>query len=311
MIWPPGKRMPLPPIPFLFAFGLIAGACETEQAARRAGAVRVAVSPDDSIQRGLAKGEAPENARDYAVSYTKFIVSIGNVRLGHSTFESDFSSGRTTLIDFVRLGEPSAEIARFDDVPSGEWSEFSFDTPRPKEGVHLVEVTAADAVVMIENGWTHWIEGTVGRPVAEGGALEFIVQTAVPTSFSRCERDGEPGVNVVQDQTTTALITMHGDHLWFTSFATGIEGQIERRTAWILQADQNRDGAVTTEELASLDATEVFTTELGYSLDGPPAGVTIETALDFVRAQLVTQGHFKGEGECIWQLEDASRSGSE
>jgi hypothetical protein len=93
---------------------------------------------------------------------------------------------------------------------------------------------------------------------------------------------------------------------WFNSFPTGSEASIERRAAWILEADADGDGRVSTEDLVALDATEVFTTQLGYSLDGAPDGITIDNALDFVRAQLATQGHFKGEGECIWQFDGAT-----
>jgi hypothetical protein len=35
-----------------------------------------------------------------------------------------------------------------------------------------------------------------------------------------------------------------------------------------------------------------------YSLTGAP--FAIDTAWDFVLAQLKTQGHFQGEGECLW-----------
>ena len=52
------------------------------------------------------------------------------------------------------------------------------------------------------------------------------------------------------------------------------------------------------EDLAQIDASVLFTSELGYSLNVPFEGFPIETALDFVRAQLATQGHLNGEGTC-------------
>jgi hypothetical protein len=69
----------------------------------------------------------------------------------------------------------------------------------------------------------------------------------------------------------------------------------------MVAADQDGDGRVSTEDLAALDTTTLFPSG-EYDLGGNPLGDEhpIETALDFVRAQLATQGHFRGEGECVW-----------
>jgi hypothetical protein len=284
--------------------GLLA-ACEEDQRAEQ-GKLRVSLRAEDTITDGLSVGNDEENTRDYAVSYTKFIVAVGKLRLGQATSGKQLASDAVYLVDLKQVGEQAVELAEFGGVRAGEWDQFAFETPAAADSTEALDVAPGDAQDMIDHGWTYWIEGSVQRPQADGGPVDFVIQTAVPTLFKDCELDGEPGVTVIADQTATGDITIHGDHIWFNSFPTGSEGSVERRAAWLLEADRDGDGKVSTEDLAALDATEVFTTQLGYSLDGAPEEIPIDSALDFVRAQLATQGHFRGEGECIWHFEGAS-----
>lgn len=269
------------------------------------GSVRISLRAEETITAGLSTGSGVENTKDYAVSYSKFIVAVGHVQLGRAR-GGEVESEVVHIVDLKRVGEQGVEIAKFESLRAGEWDEFAFETPAAARDAVALEVDAEDAELMREQGWTYWIEGTVERPAASGGPVDFVIQTTVPTLFYDCERDGEFGLTVVADQTATGDITIHGDHIWFNSFPTGSEGSVERRAAWLPQADVDGDGKVSSEDLAKLDATQVFTTELGYSLDGAPQEIPIESALDFVRAQLATQGHFRGEGECIWRYGEAA-----
>jgi hypothetical protein len=269
------------------------------------GTIRVNLKAEETITEGLSTGAEEENTKDYDVSYSKFIVTIGRVELGQASSGRQRKDETLYVVDLTQIGEEGVEIARFENVPPGQWDEFGFETAAATPGTKAIEVSSADAQEMVEHGWTYWIEGTVARPLAQGGPVDFVIQTDVPTSFYNCRHDGEPGLSAVENRTTSGDVTIHGDHLWFNSFPTGSEGSVERRAAWIVQADTDGDGKVSTEDLAALDATEVFTTQLGYSLDGPDE-IVIDNALDFVRAQLATQGHFMGEGECIWRFEGAT-----
>jgi hypothetical protein len=285
----------------MLVLSVLVHGCRSDDAAGT-GQVRVQLGAEETISEGISKGEGVENARDYAVSYAKFLIAIGNVQLGKSSTGQQLQDKNVYIADLKQLGVQGVQLASFDDVSAGQWDEFGYELVLPDANTRaLGNVSQSDLQQMVDNGWTYWIEGTVARAQAEGGPVTFVLQTAVPTLFDRCGIDGQPGLAVVADGTATGTITIHGDHLWFNSFPTGSEGTVERRTAWLVAADLDKDGKVSTEDLAALDATEVFTTSLGYSLDGAP--VVIESALDFVRAQLATQGHFKGEGECIWHFE--------
>ena len=282
----------------LVAFGLMVSAC-SDDAAVGSGKVRVQLEAEETITQGLSKGDGVEDARDHAVSFSKYLVAVGHVQLGKPG--KTLADQSVYVADLKQVGAQGVQLGSFDDVAAGQWSEFGYELVVPDANARALDgVSSDDLQQMIDNGWTYWIEGTVERAAADGGPVDFVLQTAVPTLFDHCGLDGQPGLAVTESG-ATATITFHGDHIWFNSFPTGSEGTVERRTAWLLAADTDGDGKVSTEDLAALDATEVFTSGLGYSLDGAP--VVIESALDFVRAQLATQGHFKGEGECIWHYE--------
>jgi hypothetical protein len=110
------------------------------------------------------------------------------------------------------------------------------------------------------------------------------------------------GVAVVSSASTPVAVTIHGDHLWFNSFPSGAESTVERRAQWMVDCDVDHDGHVTEAELRATPAARVFTTLDHYDLAGSPTvdGHGIQTAWDFVRAQMSTVGHFQGEGECPW-----------
>lgn len=278
---------------------LMAAACG-DGADHGHGSVRVQLEAESTIADGLEQGDDVHDARDYGVTYSKFLVAVGHITLGRDGQE--VHDEHVYIADLKQVGTEGIELTVFEDLEAGQWHEFGYSTPAAGASAEPLQgVSDEDAQEMIEHGWTYWIEGTVHRPEDEGGPVDFTIQTDAETEFHDCRADGELGVAVPEDRTATAIISLHGDHLWFNGFNLGSEETIERRTGWIIEADLDEDGLVTTEELAQADASEVLA---GYDLTGAPGGAEhpIETALDFARAQLATQGHFKGEGECVWSF---------
>jgi hypothetical protein len=258
------------------------------------GTLRVQLSAEETITEGLAAGPAQEDTRDYSVSYTKFLAVIGRVKLARSGRHDPFADDSVYIADMRQVGAEGLALVQLADVPAGQWDQFSFETPLAVAGAKVLPgVAPGDAQLMIERGLTYWIEGSVAGPERP---VSFVFQLAVPTLFADCESNGEPGVAVGEGGISTATITLHGDHLWFDSFPTGDESTVTRRAAWLVQADRDGDGMVSTSDLASVRAEDVFPSSLGYNLSG--SGGPIVNALDFVRAQLATQGHLNGEGDC-------------
>jgi hypothetical protein len=67
---------------------------------------------------------------------------------------------------------------------------------------------------------------------------------------------------------------------------------------WTVGEERDTDGEITREDFEAATNTEELFPTPTYVLTGSP--LEINNAWDFVRAQLGTQGHIFGEGECEW-----------
>ena len=272
-------------------------ACSNEVGGGK-GDLSVLLASEETITNGLAVGTGEEDSQDYAVRFTKYLVAIGRVHVAKANGADRVADDTVYVANMQGVSESGLELVTFEDLSAGQWPEFGFATPVPTAGaMSLAGTSEADAAQMIERGWTYWIEGVVERPEAEGGPVQFVLQTPVSTEYYDCAVDNQPGVAVTNGP-STATITLHGDHIFFNAFPGGNEGVIQRRAGWLVEADVDGDGRVVTEDLAKIDASTLFTSEKGYSLNVPFPDFPINTALDFVRAQLATQGHLNGEGGC-------------
>lgn len=270
----------------------------------------VLLDAEDSITEGLDPGTEPENVvDDWTVRFSKYVMSIGDLRFERTATSSALGSGEVTVVDLAALPASGVELTRFEMVSVGRWDVFEYAVVRPSDGARPHEsVSGEDFEAMIENGWTHLIEGTLESPSGQScppdeacrpaPRLSFRFAASVETRFGPCQaEDGLAGVTITAGG-GIASITIHGDHVFFDRFPSGAE-VVRRRAQWLADADTDGDDAVTPEELMAIDAAALFPSAT-YDLAG--AGIPIETAWDFVRAQLSTQGHFQGEGECPWTL---------
>ncbi len=278
------------------------------------GDVRVLLGAESSITEGLDPGSELEDVADgWSVRFSKYVVAIGHVRLVRSTAALEAHDDGVTVIDLAALPPSGLELARFEALEVGRWDHFEYATPRAgADAIRHESVSEADFEAMVAGGWTHLVEGTLESPEGQScppdgecrpaARLTFRIAAEVETLFGPCEaEDGLPGVTVTEAGSTVS-ITLHGDHVFFDAFPSGAE-VIERRAQWLANADTDADGAITPEELMALDAAAIFPSDT-YNLAG--AAIPVETAWDFVRAQLATQGHFQGEGECPWELDGVS-----
>lgn len=275
------------------------------------GDVQLFLEAEGTITDGLEPGTAEENVVDgWTVSYSQFVIAIGDVRLGRSATAGEQHSAEILVIDLASLPASGTELATFGPIDAARWDLLGFATPAATAAaVRDESVPAVDYEAMIAGGCTYLVRGAITSPTGQscppGGACEaataidfdFCIPAA--TTFSSCTSpDGAPGLAVPAGGTVNGSITIHGDHLWFNAFPTGGEGTIERRAQWLADCDTNHDGLVDRAELEAIDAAALFTTARHYSLAGAP--LAIDDAWDFVVAQVSTQGHFQGEGECVY-----------
>jgi hypothetical protein len=274
-----------------------------------AGAVQVFTEPEDSIPEGLEPGDGEENIADgWAVSYERFLITIGNVRAARSDASETLADPAVYVLDLRNAPAGGYIIAELAEVSAVRWDRFGFDLPNAAAGARALAPTAdADAAFMIDAGYSIYFEGTISKADGEscppgGGAcapapeIGFAWGFSAGTSFDDCAtEDGEPGFAVPSGGTVQVKPTIHGDH-WFFSSITAGEEITKRYAQYIADADLDQDGETTLDELRMVQASDVFPSPQ-YNLAGALGG-PVNTAFDYVLAQARTLGDYQGDGEC-------------
>jgi hypothetical protein len=290
------------------------------------GSLSVLLEPEDTIVEGIEAGDSGETIQDgWAVAFEKYIVAIGHVDVHLATDESiDAEADDIFAVDLTQIDGSGLELWTLDGLQEGRW-QLSYETAGAVHGaVPHESVSMADFDSMVESDFTYLIDGTLTKsdgkscpPSAlanvgdrepngeksgdndcyDAPEVRFTFGAPAETLFGKCGIDGVPGVAITADQTQSVALTIHGDHIFFNGFPTGSEGGVMRLAQWLADCDLDLDGTVTREELEAIMPAEL--PELDperYQLGGAP--IEVETMYDYVSAQLKTQGHFQGEGEC-------------
>jgi hypothetical protein len=266
------------------------------------GNLSVVLAAEETISDGLEAGSGDENILDgFDVRFDRYIVAIGDVAMSQVGGANPQSSSALAVADFTSLPSTQPELTAFNGIATGQYTSFGFETPPPFDGViNINDVETEDIDAMVTNGWSYVIEGTITQ-VSDGATKRFLIEADVPTVYTDCARDGmEPGVNVAGNSSVD--ITLHGDHIFFNGFPEE-EGNVVRLAQWLWDIeDRDTNGVLTQSDFEAA-------TDVGSLFPSPPAGeyeltggpiTPISSAWDFIRAQLGTQGHIFGEGECEW-----------
>lgn len=300
------------------------GACSDEP---REGTLTVLLEAEETITGGLEPGEEGENIRDgWQVLFESYLLVVGDIDLHFASDESlKAEAGELFAVDLVSLPPSGLPLWTFEGLRAGRW-EFNYATSGAAHGaVPHDSVDEADFNRMVNGDWTYLISGRLtqagGRlcpparlakpgagAMVEGGAnaggdpcysnpqISFKFGVSAETRFGPCEVDGIPGVSVAAGGTQSAAITIHGDHLFFNSFPEGDEGGVMRLAQWLADSDLNLDGNVVREELESIQVADLPEIDGRYHTGG--SLLELDNMWTYVRAQLKTQGHMDGEGEC-------------
>ncbi|NNK07021.1 MAG: hypothetical protein HKP50_06910 [Myxococcales bacterium] len=287
-------------VAWLAAFSLSCGSSSTGGSG--SGNLSVVLAAEETISDGLDAGSGDENILDgFDVRFNRYIVAIGNVAMSQVGGANPQSSSVLAVADFTSLPSTQPEVTAFNGIATGQYTRFGFETPPPSNGVLNVNgVATEDIDAMVANGWSYIIEGTITQ-VSDGVTKSFLIEADVPTVYSDCALDGmEPGVNVAGNSSVD--ITLHGDHIFFNGFPEE-EGNVMRLAQWLWDIeDRDSNELLTrTDFEAATDVGSLFPSPPSgaYELTGGPI-TPLSSAWDFIRAQLGTQGHIFGEGECEW-----------
>ena len=290
------------------------------------GSLRVLLESEDVIVDGLQAGDDVENIQDgWSASFEKYIVAIGDIDMHLSVDESvDVEAADIFVVDLTEV--PSGGLALWEvaDMPEGRW-EFNYSTLGAADGSTRHEsVSEEDYNAMVANDWTYWIDGvltngngqscppkalaTPGDKAPNGNksgdndcydasAIRFTFGASAETTFGPCEIDEVTGFAITANGTQTVAATIHGDHIFFNGFPEGSEGGTTRLAQWLADCDLNLDGTVTKDELEAISPSQLPEIDERFQLGGSPI-TPLNDMYDYVTAQLKTQGHFQGEGEC-------------
>jgi hypothetical protein len=291
-----------------------------------AGSLTALLEAEDVIVDGIEAGEGAENIRDgWSVTFDRYIAVVGALDLHLSTNEDvDVEAPEVFAVDIVQVPAAGLGLWQLDGLSAGRL-EFYYSTPGASDGaLRHSSVSEADFAEMVANDWTYLIDGTLRSstgqscppaalaapgarvpngnvsgvsPCYDAAAVRFVVGANAETFYGPCEVDDVPGVAVTANGSTTVAMTLHGDHIFFNGFPEGAEGGVTRLAQWLADCDLNLDGTVTEDELQAIAPAQLAELDDRFQLGGSPI-TPLDTMYTYFLAQLKTQGHFQGEGEC-------------
>ena len=313
----------------LVALVLAAGACAEDDDGQGSGSLGISLDAEDTIIDGIPAGEDVEDILDgWRVDFARYIAAIGPITITRITDQDvERVAPETYVVDLAALDAQGLPLWTLDDLSASEW-QLSFETPgaADAEPMRHDSVNEADFEALVDDNATYLIEGTLskndgvscppeslaepgdasaigmnngGDPCYENPSVSFTLLAAAETVYGPCEADGMEGFSVTEGGTTNVALTIHGDHVFFNGFPQGDEGGIMRLAQWLADCDLDLDGEVTRAELERIAPSDLAELDHRYDLTIPFDELDpVEDMWTYIRAQLKTQGHFQGEGEC-------------
>jgi hypothetical protein len=274
-----------------------------DETAAGSGSLTLSATGEDAAKDGFPfeeDGEAIAFADDWTVSFSKVLVSVGNIRLEGDDGKVAFDSDEHYLVD-LHAGDP--ELGTFDALGARRWDRLSYEILPAASGMtNLSGVASADVKAMVDGGYNYWLEGTAQKGDA---SFTFAWGLANPTSNTNCTNgsDDTQGVIIRDNATTEAELTFHFDHLFWSTLGTE---EAELRFEAIAAAGRD-DGDISWEDLEAqqlaslvgLDG-EPLVDEKGEPIVYNPGSVRLasQNLASFILASASSMGHLNGEGLC-------------
>ncbi|MDX2087406.1 MAG: hypothetical protein SFX73_06140 [Kofleriaceae bacterium] len=266
------------------AFVLFLAAC-----GEGSGTLVSTVYGEEFIEEGI-----PSNVFEdgWAVSFDKFLVSIGNVAGKAGEGGDEVGDPAFHVVDISQAsGGEGFELASV-DAPGGYYDHYGYQLVSIATATAL-NVDEADVTAMKNAGYSIWVKGSATK----GGVTKtFDWGFAFKYTFAHCDLGG-----AVDGNALVAQATIHADHLFYDDAVSD-----EPNVAFQLIADADgaagaaADGAITMDELAAVDIRGEERYQVG-SLEHP-SGEAITNLRRYIEVQSITLGHINGEGHCEDQL---------
>jgi len=277
------------------------------------GDIQIYVQPEWTLLNGISPGDDEENIRDgWAVSYSDFVLSIGEITVGKSGQPPKYGMATHYLVDLKNTPQAGQLVAEFTGVPSGHWDRVGYALPAASSSSEaLGAVPLNHQALMKDEGLAVYTRMTFTKTT--GQRCPYLVGTADPADPARpcaaateltadwslpfpsradgCQTELETGLTVPDGGTAAVKLTIHSDHFFFTAFRhTGVTRLVQH----LIDADLDADGEITLEELDAVPVTVLSTTI--FDLSTIPD--QLNTLLDYVRWATITLPHYQGDGGC-------------
>ncbi|PKN23989.1 MAG: hypothetical protein CVU65_13025 [Deltaproteobacteria bacterium HGW-Deltaproteobacteria-22] len=270
------------------------------------GNIQIYVEPEWTLINGISPGDDEENIRDgWAVDYSDFILSIGEVTVGRSGEPPKYGMAKHYLVDLKNTPLSGQLIAEFTDVASGQWDRVGYALPAASGASEDLGTVPADkAAMMKDHGLAVFTRMTFtksdgqrcdpadpARPCTAATGLSAAWELPFPSRADGCGTELETGLTVPSGGTAAVKLTIHADHFFFTAFRhTGVTRLVQH----LIDADLDADGEITLAELDAVPITVLSTTI--FDLSTVPE--ELNTLLDYVRWATITLPHYQSDGGC-------------
>ena len=285
----------------------------------------VVVAGEETISEGLTPGSEEESINDgWTVLFDRYVATIGKPTLGNAAGET-FQDPKMLVVDLTQLSESGTPLFTVDGL-AGERYSFGYRVGADAAATKTDLVNQADYDRQIAEGFSYQVAGMLmkadgqscppaslsstdktpngnmnanGDPCYDAPSVSFAMDFTESGDFGPCEIDEQEGVAIPEEGTQTASIVLHGDHLFFNGFVED-EDSVMRLAQFLADCDLNLDGMVTEAELMMIAPSDLAEFDSRYELASNPISKPLTTMMDYLSAQVATQGHFQGEGECAY-----------
>ncbi|MCY1054849.1 hypothetical protein [Nannocystis sp. SCPEA4] len=247
---------------------------------------------------GVFGGSGAHQIRDgWSVEYQKLLVSLGTVTL-RRTDDGDHEVVARVIVDLQGVPDDGVLIDHVDGRGGPASVDFTLPPATTDSAALAPGTLEADAEMMIKNGWAFYIEGTIEKSdghsckpdapadCVQASTIRFRWGLPHGAAYTGCEWN-DPSVPSQNVTLTLPAVT------WLQ---TSVDTETTTmRAQWIADADLDRDGETTLEELEQIDAAVLLTRRRGYDLSGTSR--PIDTVYDYLREQVLVAG-MRSWGRC-------------
>lgn len=253
----------------------------------------------DSSVKGLDPGDLVGSVGDgWSVRYDKLLASFGGLYAANPAAESVVRDTQRFVVNLIAVHPRLGNAIQVLNVHTGEYGSMMVATPGAEGVSDCRQCAAGDLKLMLDGGYSLYIAGKItneagqscapGEPTDCAPAPEVRFRWGIPGGVRHAEC---PGFTIQANDTTSITWMVNGDR-WLLSGFSPDDESAPRLAQWIADADLDRDGETTIDELQQIKAELLFPPERGYDLTGAPR--SIDTAYDFLIAQVEAFGAANG-----------------